>query len=41
MVGGAEAGGVEGSIAVLCDGLIPLFWMVLVCRVILLRWGLW
>ena len=39
-MGGAEAGGPEGGIAVGCGGLSPLFRVVQVCRVIHLCWGL-
>ena len=42
VVGGAEAGGAEGSVAGWCGGLFSLFPMARICRVILLRWGsLW
>ena len=34
-----EAGGAEGGVAVGCGGPLPLFRMVRVCWVVLLRWG--
>ena len=40
VVWGAEAGGVDGSVAGWCGGLFPLFWVVWVCWVVLLRLGL-
>ena len=38
VVGGAEAGGAEGGVAVGCGGLFSLFRVVPVCLVILLCW---
>ena len=39
VVWGAEAGGTEGVVAGWCSGLFPLFRVVRVCWVVLLRWG--
>ena len=39
IVGGAEAGGAEHGVAIGCGGLFPMFRLVPVCRVVLLRWG--
>ena len=39
VVWGAEAGGVEGGVAGWCGGLLPLFLVVRVRRVVPLRWG--
>ena len=39
VVGFADAGGAEGGVAGWCGGLFPLFWLVWVCSVVLLRWG--
>ena len=39
VVGGAEVGGAEAGVAVGCGGLFPLFWVVRVGRLVLLRWG--
>ena len=39
VVGGVESGCAEGRVAVWCCGLFPLFPVVWVCRVVLLRWG--
>ena len=39
VVGDAESGGAEGGVAGWCGGLFPLFRMVRVCWVVLLRWG--
>ena len=41
LVGDVEAGGTEGGVAVGCGGLFPLFRLVRVCRVALLRWSSW
>ena len=39
VVWGAEASGAEGGVAGWCGGLFPLFRVVWVCWVVLLRWG--
>ena len=39
VVWGAEVGGTEGGVAGWCGGLFPLFRVVPVCWVVLLRWG--
>ena len=39
VVWGAEAGGAEGGVAGWCGNLFPLFRVVRVCWVVLLRWG--
>ena len=41
LVGDVEAGGTEGGVAFGCGGLFPLFRLVRVCRVALLRWSSW
>ena len=39
VLGGVEAGGAAGGIAVWCGGALPLLWVVWVRRVVVLRWG--